>query len=101
LKKPSATPHQLEIPIFFLDRSLGKEKLAGFLCAEGFAVEVHDKHFRPDAEDEVWLEACGRNKWIAITPDTHILKDDAKMRVIGAYNVRVFFLSSNNARAFP
>ena len=76
---------------------MGKEKLAGLLRAEGFAIEVHDDHFRPDAEDEVWLEACGTRKWIAITPDTHILKDHAKMRVIGTHNARVFFLSSNNA----
>jgi hypothetical protein len=96
LKKPSDTPQQLEIHIFFLDRSLGKEKLADLLRARNFIIEVHDEHFRRDEEDEVWLEACGKRKWIAITPDTNILRDERKMRVIGEHKVRIFFLSSNN-----
>lgn len=32
-------------------------------------VIVHDNVFPQDADDEVWLEQCGKNGWIALTKD--------------------------------
>jgi hypothetical protein len=52
---------------------LGSKQLAEALRKEGFEVRVHDEYFRLDEADEVWLEACGRRYWIAITPDRRIL----------------------------
>jgi hypothetical protein len=99
LKRSSDTPQQLEIHIFFLDRNLGREKLRRLLSDAGFVIQVHDEHFRRDADDDVWLEECGRRRWVAITPDTRILKEPVNMRAIGRSKGRVFFLSSNNVRS--
>jgi hypothetical protein len=70
--------------------------LAEALRKEGLVVRVHDEHFRPDERDEVWLAACGKRSWIAITPDKRILNDAASMRAIGENNGRVLFLPQNN-----
>jgi PIN like domain len=75
---------------------LGNKQLAGLLEKEGFHVRVHDDHFDPDEEDEIWLASCGQRGWIAITPDKRILKDPLSMKAIGANRGRVFFLPHNN-----
>jgi hypothetical protein len=75
---------------------LGSKQLKTALEKEGFAVRVHDEHFRPDEVDEVWLAECGRRSWVAITPDRRILKDPVSMKAIGANDGRVFFLPQNN-----
>ena len=59
-------------------------------------MRVHDEHFRPDEADEVWLAACGRSGWVAVTPDRRILKDPQSMKAIGENNGRVLFLPQNN-----
>jgi hypothetical protein len=75
---------------------LGNKQLAEALRAEGFAVRVHDDHFKPDEADDVWLASCGQKSWVAITPDRRILKDPQSMRAIGENRGRVFFLPQNN-----
>ena len=75
---------------------MGSKQLKAALEEEGFAVRVHDEHFKPDEVDEVWLAECGRRSWVAITPDRRILKDPVSMKAIGGNNGRVFFLPQNN-----
>lgn len=99
MKKSSDTQRQLEFPIFFLDRNLGREKLPTLLRSKGFMLQVHDEHFQQDEADDVWLSKCGERCWVVITPDTHILRERVNMRAIGRSKGRVFFLSSNNLRA--
>lgn len=96
MRKQFATPQQPEVYSLFLDRNLGSKQLAEALTKQGFLVRVHDKHFKPDAADDVWLAACGQRGWIAITPDRRILKDVVSMRAIGENKARVFFLPKNN-----
>lgn len=43
----SSEPPEL---IFFLDRPLGKHKVAKALRAAGVRVEIHDDHFPPNAK---------------------------------------------------
>jgi len=62
----------------------------------GFTVRVHDRYFNQAEADDVWLAACAKRSWIAITPDKRILKDPVSMRAIGANKGRVFFLPKNN-----
>ena len=59
-------------PIFFLDRSLGKKRIATALREAGAIVHVHDDSFPPDAKDEEWLTRVGRNQWIVLTKDHRI-----------------------------
>lgn len=63
----------------------------------GFTIKIHDDIFSPNENDSVWLEKCSQKRWIVITPDTNIIKDQVSMRTIGANRGRVFFLSSNNS----
>lgn len=75
---------------------MGKKQLASLLQEAGFVIKVHDDHFKPDEDDDVWLALCGQRKWVVITADRMILKDPVSMAAIGAYRGRVFFLPKNN-----
>ena len=57
--------------VFFTDRDLGKQ-FPEILREAGLSVERHSDHFAPDRPDEEWLEAVGREGWIAITHDARI-----------------------------
>jgi len=57
--------------VFFTDRDLGK-RFPEILNEAGLSVERHSDHFGPAATDEAWLEAVGRNGWIATTHDARI-----------------------------
>ena len=59
-------------PTYFLDRSLGRIKLATALRQAGLNIEVHDDHFKQDAADEEWLAAVGKEGWVVFTKDQKI-----------------------------
>lgn len=67
LSKPQPEP-----PVFFLDRSLGKYRIATALRQAGVTVHVHDDHFAADAKDEEWLTLAGEEGWIVLTKDDKI-----------------------------
>lgn len=52
-------PRPREPYTFFVDRSLGRKKVAEPLRGAGEAVEIHDDHFGQDVEDVVWLGHAG------------------------------------------
>ena len=63
LKKPSGAkctskPHDL--PIFFLDRHLGKQKIAEIRRMQSTQIEVHGDHFLSNAKDWEWLPKVGK-----------------------------------------
>lgn len=63
LKKRSGANSSSKLPeplVFFLDRSLGKKKIADALRQAGERVGVHDDHFPPDAKDVDWLSGVGK-----------------------------------------
>lgn len=66
---PSRPPEPLT---YFLDRSLGRFKLATALRQAGLRVEVHDDYFQQDATDEEWLAGVGQRGWIVLTKDEKI-----------------------------
>jgi hypothetical protein len=65
----SASPKPPEELTFFLDRQLGRYKMAGVLRKAGLNVEIHDDHFSQNAKDPEWLTAAGKKKWIVVTTD--------------------------------
>jgi hypothetical protein len=72
-KKPSGanSPSKLPDPIvFFLDRSLGKKRVAIALRNAGAIVHLHDDYFSPDARDEEWLSVVGEHGWVVLTKDS-------------------------------
>jgi predicted nuclease of predicted toxin-antitoxin system len=88
-----------EPPTFFLDRSLGRIKLATALRQAGLNVEVHDDSFAQDAADEEWLAVVGKNNWIVLTKDERIRYHPRELHALIAHGVRAFVLTARNASA--
>jgi predicted nuclease of predicted toxin-antitoxin system len=86
-------------PVFFLDRSLGRIKVATALRQACAIVEVHDNHFPEDAADEVWLRAAGENEWVALTKDKNIRYHTREKTTFLTYGVRAFFLTAKDVNA--
>jgi PIN like domain len=102
LKKRSAAnlasrkPPEEEL-VFFLDRQLGRYKMAGILRAAAVNVEVHDDHFPQDALDPEWLKAVGERNWIVITRDERIRYNEAEKQAIRRAKVRAFVLAAQGS----
>lgn len=82
--------------VFFVDRSLGKQKVAGALRGAGAEVHVHDEHFPTDAPDEEWLAEVGRRGWIVLTKDRRIRYRSPALRALRRARARAFVLTSGN-----
>ncbi|MBI4591085.1 MAG: hypothetical protein HY725_19840 [Candidatus Rokubacteria bacterium] len=81
---------------FFLDRSLGKKKIATALRQAGVQVEIHDDHFPQDARDEDWLQEAGRRGWIVLTKDRRIRHRALELSAVVRAGVRVFVLTAGD-----
>jgi predicted nuclease of predicted toxin-antitoxin system len=88
----SASPKQLEELTFFLDRQLGRYKMANILRTAGLRVETHDDHFPQNAKDPEWLSVAGKNKWVVVTRDERIRYRVAETQAIRRWKVRAFVL---------
>jgi predicted nuclease of predicted toxin-antitoxin system len=89
----SVSPKPLEEQLtFFLDRQLGRHKMAAILRAAGLKVEVHDDHLRQDATDPEWLTLAGNNHWIVVTRDERIRYRVAEKQAIRRAKVRAFVI---------
>jgi hypothetical protein len=96
-KKQSAANSRSKLPertVFFVDRSLGKHKLAEALRATGAVVEVHDTHFPAGAPDEIWLKGVGRRGWVVLTKDKNIRYRVGERQALVASGVRAFVLAA-------
>lgn len=85
-----------ERPVFFVDRSLGKNIIAQALREAGCAVEVHDGHFAQDAPDEEWLQRVGMNGWVVLTKDKNIRFHELEKLALLASKVRAFVLTAHD-----
>ena len=90
----SASPQPPEDLTFFLDRQLGRYKVASALRAVGLTVEIHDDHFSQSAPDTEWLAAAGENGWIVITRDDRIRYRVAEKQALRRARVRAFVLAA-------
>src|SRR5438876_1018179 len=88
----STSPKPPEELTFFLDRQLGRYKMAGALRKAGLNIEIHDDHFAQDAEDPEWLTAVGGKNWIVVTRDERIRYRAAEKHAISKAKVRAFVL---------
>jgi len=101
LKKRSganSSSKPLEPLVFFLDRSLGKKKIADALRQAGERVEVHDDHFPPDAKDVDWLSTVGNSGWIVFTKDDRIRYRTLERLALTQAGVRAFILTGKDLR---
>jgi predicted nuclease of predicted toxin-antitoxin system len=88
----SASPKPLEELTFFLDRQLGRHKIAGILRDAGLRVIVHDDCFAQNATDPEWLATAGKNNWVVVTRDERIRYRAAEKQAIRRAKVRAFVL---------
>jgi hypothetical protein len=85
-------------PVFFIDRSLGKNFVASALRAAGAAVEVHDDHFKQNEPDEVWLPEVGRRGWAVVTSDDRIRYRVVEREAATAAGVALFIFTGKRMR---
>lgn len=87
-------PH--EMPVFFVDRSLGSRQVAERLRAAGARVEVLADHFADDCPDAEWLAIVGRRGWFVLTKDKKIRRRRAELAAMRRARVGVFLLTAGN-----
>jgi predicted nuclease of predicted toxin-antitoxin system len=90
---PSKRPDE---PVFFLDRSLGKHRVATALRQSGATLHIHDDHFPPDAKDEHWLTEAGQRGWIVLTKDHRIRYRHVERLALMKAGVAAFILTSGD-----
>ncbi len=93
---PNSSSKQLRPATFFLDRALGRKKVAAALREIGVNVEVHEDHYAPDARDQDWLEDVGKKGWVVLTKDRHIRYRVLEKEALMKARVAVFVLTSGN-----
>ena len=97
MKRGSDASSELREPlVFFLDRSLGKKKVAQALRQAGAVVEVHADHFPADARDEDWLRVVGSRGWIVLTKDERIRYRPNERSALLRSGVRAFILTARD-----
>ena len=97
-KKPSGanSPSKRPDPVFFLDRSLGKNRVATALRQAGATLHIHDDHFPPNAKDEDWLAEAGQRGWIVLTKDHRIRYRHVERLALMKAGVAAFILTSGD-----
>jgi hypothetical protein len=85
-------------PVFFIDRSLGKNFVASALRTAGARVEVHDDHFKQNEPDEVWLPEVGRHGWAVITSDDRIRYRVVEREAATSAGVALFIFTGKRMR---
>jgi hypothetical protein len=84
--------------VFFTDRDLGT-RFANILTDAGLSVRRHSDLFPPDCPDDIWLEAIGREGWVAISHDTRIRYKSNELAAVVRYGVRLLVVIGK--AAFP
>lgn len=84
------------LPIFFIDRCLGKHPIQEFLRDMGVRVEIHDDHFPQNTLDQDWLPIIGERGWIILTKDARIARNTLERQAVARANLRMFTLASKN-----
>jgi hypothetical protein len=62
-------------------------------------VEVHYKHFAPEAPDDEWIPQCVANGWVIITGDKAIETDPINAKVVADSAAKVFITADTNSKA--
>src|SRR3989442_6356427 len=96
----ASSPSKLlpEPSVFFLDRSLGKNRIAMALRQAGATVHVHDDHFPPAAKDEEWLTQAGQKGWVVLTKDHRIRYRNLERAALMKAGVGAFVLTAGDLK---
>jgi hypothetical protein len=96
----SHSPQPLE---FFVDRSLGRRRVADALrAAAGWTLRTHHEVYG-DRDQEVpdveWLKLCGRESFPVLTKDRRIRYRPTEIQAIRRFRVRLFAVTSGSLTA--
>jgi hypothetical protein len=92
------SPQPLE---FFIDRSLGRYKVAAALRAATWTLRTHHEVYGDrdeDVPDVEWLEYCGDEGFPVLTKDRRLRYRPAEIDAIVRFGVRAFVLTQGNFR---
>ena len=95
----SPSPRQ---PEFFVDRSLGRYKIAAALRAAGWRLQTHHEVYGARDEsvpDVEWLERCGKQGLTVLSKDRRLRYRPAEIAAIRRFGVRAFVLTTGNLTA--
>lgn len=85
--------------VYFIDRNLGKHKVADAMRSAGERVEVHDDHLPQNAPDEEWIQLVGEKGWLAVTKDKNIRYRQSEIAAIRSHAARIFVVIPKNVTA--
>jgi len=80
--------------IFFIDRSIGKHKVADALRNAGELVKVHDDRFPQNTKDQDWLPTVAAEDRIILTADQRILNRPLEIEAVRNSKAKLFVYSS-------
>ena len=98
-KQSVASNKSLPDLVIFIERNLGKHKVAQILQNAGEQVEVHDDHLPQNAPDEEWIQLVGEKGWLAVTKDKNIRYRQSELEAIKEYKARIFVIRAKNVTA--
>jgi hypothetical protein len=84
--------------VLFLDATHQSKILANLLRELDVSVEVHRRHFRPDAPDPEWIADVTRRGWVIISGDKGIREDGINRHAVIKARAKVFLLADTNSR---
>jgi hypothetical protein len=89
-------------PEFFLDRSLGRRRVAEALRSAGWVLRTHHDVFG-DRDEQVpdveWLRLCGREGLPVLSKDKRLRYRPGEIAAIRRHSVKAFILTSGSLRA--
>lgn len=82
---------------WFVDRSLGRRRVAEVLREAGLSVVTHDELFPQDAPDELWVERVGAEGWLGLAKDSRIRYRESERQQVCTSGAILFVLVTGNA----
>ena len=95
--------HPEGLPDLFLDRSLGRFKVAHILRAHGLRLTTLTEHYGMPRDETVtdveWLEQAGTQGWVAFMKDNRIRYQPDERAALRRFAVRAFVITNANLTA--
>jgi predicted nuclease of predicted toxin-antitoxin system len=84
---------------YFVDRSLGRYDVVDALRAAGENAHAHDSHFDQNTPDVEWLAEVGKRRWVVLTKDKNLRRNELEHLTIVNAKVACFMLGRGDVTA--